>query len=79
MAEEFMYLVNSTTLSLRLVASAAGASKRRTTGTRGNKNKDKGQLASLIAKHVGGIANEDVALAKALSAFIADEDRRLRG
>lgn len=78
MAEEFMYLVNSTTLSLRLVASAAGASKRKT-GTRGNKNKDKGQLASLIAKHVGGIANEDVALAKALSAFVTDEDRRLRG
>ena len=37
------------------------------------------QLGQLIAKHVGLIANEDVALAKAFSAFIKDEDTRLRG
>lgn len=77
-AEEFMYLVNNSSVKLMLTPTSvkdANAPSRKS--TRGGTSKEKEELVTKIATLVGGIIDADVALSHALCSFLDDESIRL--
>ena len=79
-AEEFMYLATTSKVKLMLTKSSITEASTQVNrkSTRGGTSKERQELETMLASHVGGIIDADAALSRALAHFVDDESKRLQ-